>query len=288
MTEPNVNSLINIGELAKPANTLIEKIGDAIQGAFRPFQIQRVSKAEAEAAITKATAEMDVLELQQRTMSRLLAEEMRNQYNIENIAYKALPLIKEDASPEYMDDDWIVNFFDKSRLISDEDMQNIWSRILAGEANNPGTFSRNTINILETLDKYDAEIFTTLCRFCWYIENNIRCIVSSSEEAIYNDLGINFDALQHLEDLGLIKFSKAFSLLEDKLPQQMKAHYFGTQINMEIPEDKNHQIIIGEVLLSRSGRELSLVSNAKPVDGFIEYTVKYWEDWGLILNSIVD
>jgi hypothetical protein len=30
-------ALINIGELAKPANTLVEKISDAIGGIFKPL-----------------------------------------------------------------------------------------------------------------------------------------------------------------------------------------------------------------------------------------------------------
>ena len=32
-----------------------------------------------------------------------------------------------------MDNDWTVNFFDKSRIVSDDEMQNLWSRVLAGE-----------------------------------------------------------------------------------------------------------------------------------------------------------
>ena len=42
-------SIIKAGDLSKPANTLIEKIADAVGGYFKPFQIKRVAKAEAEA-----------------------------------------------------------------------------------------------------------------------------------------------------------------------------------------------------------------------------------------------
>jgi hypothetical protein len=42
-------SLINLSELSKPATVLIEKISDALGGVFKPFQIVRVAKAEAEA-----------------------------------------------------------------------------------------------------------------------------------------------------------------------------------------------------------------------------------------------
>ncbi len=46
--EENVadNSIINLGELSKPATVLIEKISDAVGGIFKPYQIIRAAKAE--------------------------------------------------------------------------------------------------------------------------------------------------------------------------------------------------------------------------------------------------
>ncbi|HEY6120066.1 MAG TPA: hypothetical protein VIV66_08915 [Pyrinomonadaceae bacterium] len=42
-------SLINIGELSRPATMLVEKTSDAVSGIFKPYQIVRVAKAEAQA-----------------------------------------------------------------------------------------------------------------------------------------------------------------------------------------------------------------------------------------------
>src|SRR5437879_4486635 len=39
-------SLINIGELSRPATVLVEKISDAVGGIFKPYQIVRVAKDE--------------------------------------------------------------------------------------------------------------------------------------------------------------------------------------------------------------------------------------------------
>ncbi len=42
-------SLVNIGELSKPATVLIEKISDAVGGIAKPWQIRRVQRrSEAE------------------------------------------------------------------------------------------------------------------------------------------------------------------------------------------------------------------------------------------------
>ena len=70
-------SLINLGELSKPATVLIEKISDATGGIFRPFQIRRVAQAEADAEIIKASAKIEVSDLERRAMHRFLYEEAK-------------------------------------------------------------------------------------------------------------------------------------------------------------------------------------------------------------------
>ena len=173
-------ALINLGDLAKPANTLIEKISDAGVGIAAPWQIKRVAKAEAEATLIKAEAEakaavieaqsqIEITDLQRRSVRRFIAEQAQYQKNMEGITAKALLQLNKNADPNSMDKDWIVNFFDKSRIVSDNEMQDLWSRILAGEANTPGTYSKRTVNFLSDLDKSEAGLFTKLCGFIWDI-----------------------------------------------------------------------------------------------------------------------
>ena len=85
-------------------------------------------------------------------------------------------MVTDDASPEDMEDDWIRNLLGKCRIVSDQDMQELWARILAGEANEPGSVSRRTVNLVADLDKRDAESFMAVCRFVWqlHFENHTR------------------------------------------------------------------------------------------------------------------
>src|SRR5258708_5040845 len=158
-------SLINVGDWSKPANTLIEKISDAIGGIAKPWQIKRVAEADAIANRIQTTAEIEKAERLQRAALRFLAEETKKQQNIESIISKALPEVSEQAKPEQIEDDWIANFFDKCRLISDDEMQKLWGKILAGEANSPRKCSKRTVNLLASLDKMDALLFSKLCSF---------------------------------------------------------------------------------------------------------------------------
>ena len=112
------NSLVNLGNLAEPAKVLIEKVSDAVGGVFKPYQIKRVAKAEAEAEIIKANAQIEISELQQRALNRFLLEEATKQENIESITKKAIPQLEEGADPAKIERDWMVDFFDKSRIVS--------------------------------------------------------------------------------------------------------------------------------------------------------------------------
>lgn len=165
------NPIAKLGDLSKPATVLIEKISDAVGGIFKPYQIVRVAKAEAEANRIQAESQIQVTDLHRRAMHRFLEEEAKKQSNIEAITQNSLPLLEEKSTPETVADDWITNFFDKSRIVSDTEMQSLWSRVLAGEANAPGAFAKRTVNLLADLDKEDALLFMRLCGFGWMIGN---------------------------------------------------------------------------------------------------------------------
>ena len=135
------------GDWAKPVGALIEKIADATGAVLGPWQIERVAKANANADQTKALSDIKITELQQRAMFRLLQEETKRQENIESISRKSFEDIKEEAKPEDIDNDWLSNFFDKCKNISDDEMQEQWSRILASEANQPGKFSKKQLRL---------------------------------------------------------------------------------------------------------------------------------------------
>jgi len=178
------NSIINLGELSKPATVLIEKISDAVGGLFKPYQIVRVAKAEAEAERIRTDSQMEISDLQRRAFYRWLDEEARKQRNIEEITRGALLQLDDKSQPEKVEDDWIVNFFDKCRLISDDEMQKLWSRVLAGEANAPGCYSKRAVNFLSSLDKADADLFTQLCTFSWGV-GGVVPLVYDYEGEIY-------------------------------------------------------------------------------------------------------
>ena len=271
---------IDFGNLSKPATTLIEKVSSAVGGLFEPWQITRVAKAEAEASLIKTNAAIEVTDLHRRAIHRFVNEEARQQENMEQITGKALSHLEDEADPSKIEDDWVTNFFDKSRIISDDDMQNFWARTLAGEANSPGSYSKRTVNFLGGMDKRDAELFRALCGFVWVIGGGPRLLIYDAEAAIYNDNGIDFEALAHLESIGLIQFNFSFGYVETELPKEFTVSYCNRQsFTLTMEEEKDNQIDIGKILLTQIGKELSRICDAQKVDGFVDYVKDIWEEY---------
>ena len=46
---------------------------------------------------------------------------------MEDITAKAIPQLGEAVDASVVHDDWIVNFFDKSPIVSDKQMQDLWA-----------------------------------------------------------------------------------------------------------------------------------------------------------------
>jgi hypothetical protein len=282
----NSNSIINLGDLAKPANTLIEKISDAIGGIFKPYQIRRVAEAEGQAEKIRAAAQIDVTELQRRAMFRFIAEEAKKQQNIESITKKALPDVSEDARPQEIEDDWITNFFDKCRLISDEQMQTLWAKILAGEANRPGRFSRRTVDLLGSMDKADAILFSRLCTFAINIGGNVLPLVWDISDPIYTSHGVNFEVLSHLDTVGLINYGGTLEYTLQNFGRRVLTRYFEDQMVLIFLNESGNDVAVGKTVFTRVGEQLAPLSDTSPHPKFLEHVTQRWERLGYRIQAV--
>jgi len=258
-------AIVSLGELTKPASVLLERISDAVGGIFKPYQIVRIAKAEAEADKIRAESGIQIDDLQRRALHRFLHEEARKQANIEQITRLALPQLDTAAQPEALDNDWIANFFDKCRITSDDQLQQIWARILAGETNSPGKFSRRTVNFVASLDRSDAELFAALCSFCWVIDDTgtVLSLVFDTSHEVYTRQRVTFNTLIHLESIGLVQFESVSGFRYQRLPRTPTLSYFGHSVVLELPKEKDNAIDIGKVLLTKIGLELQPICHAK-------------------------
>ncbi|MGJ3523566.1 DUF2806 domain-containing protein [Nitratidesulfovibrio sp. D1] len=278
------------GHCEKPALELISTISKATGTFFKPWIITRNAKAEAKAAEAQARAkaltdeiltesQIKTTELKLRALTRFTTEEIRKQINIDTILDIALPLLSNGAKSREIDSDWVHNFINKSSQFSDADMQNLWGRILAGEANAPGSYSRRTINILNDFSKDDLKGFESICRFSLRVEEEDLPVIINHSDDIYARNGIDYIMLHHLDDIGLISYTTPIGTNYTFDTPPITFSYFGHRITLNISPDT--EIPIGQVVLTKSGTELHKLANQTAVPGFLEHLCDYWQKKGL-------
>ena len=115
-------------------------------------------------------------------------------------AYRAKKGTIEPIRPQNFD--WHIRFYDACGNSADEDMQEIWARILSGEIDHPGGVSMRTLDCLRNLSKEEAQLFQKVCKASVVIGRS-TCLLRIDD--LMGKNGITYDDVLRLEDCGLMK-----------------------------------------------------------------------------------
>lgn len=172
------------------------------------------------------------------------------------IADKAALFLNQNAKPNEVDEDWLNVFFDKAKLISSENMQTLWGKILAEEVNAPGTISLSLLNTISMMGRNQALSFCNLVRFCFrefHSDIYHPLIFIQSDPLAYQNSNITFPILKDLERLGLIdcNFTNEFCFKKKKVlaAGNHVIEIFGNPHNRD-------KILAGNVILTDNGKLL--------------------------------
>ncbi|RKG56669.1 DUF2806 domain-containing protein [Corallococcus sp. CA054B] len=160
----------DLAGLSEPVQKLIQTVADGIGAVAYPWIVRREAKAIAEAheilsesglAFTSATMKS----LPAQIASRVAHQEAKRQRNLGQVVDAAQKALPENVSGDPVDSDWINRFFAVAQEVSNEQMQQLWGRMLAGEVARPGGFSLRTIDCLRNMSTAEARLFSELCEF---------------------------------------------------------------------------------------------------------------------------
>ena len=98
---------------------------------------------------------------------------------------------------ENLDPDWATAFYDSAKDSSDEEIQVLWGKILAGEIAHHGKFYKRTLSILKNMESEEAKHFVELVPLLIAKETVPEFIFQNNEFFQYNDL-------QTLMDCGIV------------------------------------------------------------------------------------
>ncbi|MBA6421117.1 DUF2806 domain-containing protein [Pseudomonas sp. 5Ae-yellow] len=275
-------SLMDLEGMSQPLTKLVEVVADGVGGLYAPFGTVRAAKADAKAMIIRTQAENEAASLRDRAKGRLEYRESIRQENIESISVKAAGELPTEVSDKPVDKDWILQYLNRAQDVSDSDMQLIWARILAGEVASPGSYSKRTLQSLETLDKEEAIAFTKLCSLAhkeeqgWNLLFDDDYIRSCAAEALNSNSYID-----HFITIGLIgseKYSPGNSDISGT-----KLSYFGEHFELVGPKVKQTpnlklellQLPVSFRVFTQIGQQLSQISGAEPNPDFMHGWSEY-------------
>ncbi|MDE7210723.1 MAG: DUF2806 domain-containing protein [Lachnospiraceae bacterium] len=188
--------------------------------------------------------------------------------NFLDIAKKADGLWKERQTEEVKteseryDFDWFMRFYDAVGTVSDEEMQELWAKILAGEILQQGSYSLRTLETLRNLSKQEAVLFRKICSYS--INSSNRLLYLPNYEEYLEFAHITFGEVLKLSEYGLI-LCNSFLYTKIEVEAEIKMVCNNNELVMFVQskqEDEKRILEISQFPLTDTGKELSMVIGA--------------------------
>jgi hypothetical protein len=198
---------------------------------------------------------------------------MRRTTNLLDTATKTTKYIDQDKpnSIEF-DNDFFWNTIEHAKTISDEDVQELVAKILAGEYNEPGSYSMSLLQTLKMLGKYEIKLFERICSLCVDTGLIPQIVFSRPEsiEPIMKSLGIDFGSLQELQNLGLFLPNGMSSTTDNPEKGVFVIDYFDKELRFKPTHETDFNITFpGYYGLSKTG--VQILKHLQP-----EYKEEYY------------
>lgn len=254
--------------LEEPICKVIDCFKDGVSGLLAPWQYRRMEKAKIEMKESQSLSEQKLL-VKETLIKGLIeqAQTNRDRRLLDNLGNIYSQAVMELANGMQMpatnvNSDWSARFFDYSKDCSDQDVQILWSKILAGEIREPGSYYKRTLTVLHNLEKFEAEWFVKMKPF---IVSD--CIIPSFTFA--NNEMINYNEIQSLVDCGLLNANKCeVSIWSNEI----------SVCNLKLVPDKEcEDFTLAGYSLTDAGMQLSRLIQANVNRLFIERLILLFE-----------
>jgi len=284
--------------LEKPITKLIEELSKGIGTLYKPRSIRNEAEAEAYRKETLAIAEAKKISIEgeakiqllERAKKRLVYQELTKQENIEEIAEKAIKYLNEEVSDKPLDSDWRTRFFQKAENISNEEMQEIWAKILANEVSKPNTISFRTLEVVSNLSKKEAELFQIACS----LASSKEMIWKNKGQNAFKEYGLDYGKLMILKDAGLIHPNDHLTTTSQGIKQSKSiapylfTHVIGNDLylmqNLKNPTSK--VATFNQIAFTKAGKELCSLIESKLNEDYIKKIISEREALGYHLTKV--
>lgn len=278
--------------LSAPVTKLIEVVAAGCGRLHEPHHTRKMAAAQGDSLVLMAEAKARASEIGVRAAQRALDNEVRRQENIEAIALIAEGQLPSEVSSTPVEADWAVRFFQTCQDVSDQSMQVLWAKLLAGEVQQPGSFSLRTIQVLSQLSKEEAITFESLCTQSPTAGALPVILVFSTESTELASVGLKTPhQLYVLEEAGLLSRAEMGKVFTPAHGQPLRLWLSPNEhlsIRNEKPVEKfsmlsDGQIPAGIYSLTVSGRELGRLVACAPSPERVAFLVAAFEKEGMTI-----
>lgn len=228
----------NTDELMKDTNKIVENILKLLVGPLNPW-LEAIGRRRATKKDLKTVLDFEKVkkenpslpielsknflensyinwdeDLIRRAQTRVMADEIRKQNNLEHIAIMTIEDLENQPKQNDIpiDEDFLSEFKEDAGRIHKEEMQRIWAKILANEIRNPGTYTPKDLLTLRSLNKELAQEFLSLVPYILGKENGDHLFLFGEADSL-EKAGISYSFIRNLSQEGLLDTTSYYKVL---------------------------------------------------------------------------
>lgn len=182
------------------------------------YKEEKIQISSSREAPMSEISQLPSLDLEDRTKERFLFQQAKKQLNIESITSIASEQLKNEQAIDNsaIDEDWINRFFNIAEDVSNEELQALWGKILAGEIKRPKSYSLRTLELIRNLHKEEADVITKVANFTLRINKDFGLFKGNNDILI--KYGVTYNDIALLTEIGIIQPGEfvAYHILQDQ------------------------------------------------------------------------
>lgn len=221
-------------------------------------------------------------QLPQATSDILVAETVRREANVTRAllhaeeALEADPQTPPDAN---VNEDWLYRWRDSASQVSNEELQNLWGRLLAGEVKAPGTFSLRTLEFLRNLSQSEAEAIAKLSQFV------VDDVIYREAKDLLDEAGVTFGFLLHMQQMGVVSGVEAvgLSITWSSLDTSrfIRALTSNSMVLVATTDDPNHTLSLPSYQLTAIGKQVLQLGKFEPHIDYLKKVAEHLKSQGV-------
>lgn len=269
------------GPLLLPWRALMEGKAKRISARADANTIEIIAQAHARAKAYLVSQEADEIGTVEITrddiFQRIEFQERKRIANIASVVESAAhELGEKEVSDHDPDHDWTARFFGCIQDVSDEHLQKLWGKVLAGEVESPGRTSIRTLDALRNMSQRDAKIFEEVASYV--LGENFIFLDSMVLPPEHYGSSLKYDDLLHLQDCGLANASPMLAATFHWRENNSELISYRDRTLAVLSEKAQTPLQVPVVFLTVAGKELLRITEGS-------FELAYLKDFSTFLHT---